>query len=92
MIGKKEDRRPGHPWETDSFMRKLDYLIKALAEYTGIVADDIPANIGVVVDMLSCESIEVLIATGGEEALELIANHPPDLVLLDVRMPGHRRL
>ena len=34
----------------------------------------------------------VLIATGGEEALELIANHPPDLVLLDVRMPGHRRL
>ena len=33
-------RRPGHPWETGSFMRKLDYLIKALAEYTGIVADD----------------------------------------------------
>ena len=57
-----------------------------------LLVDAIPANIGVVVDMLSCESIEVLIATGGEEALELIANHPPDLVLLDVRMPGHRRL
>ena len=57
-----------------------------------LLVDDIPANIGVVVDMLSCESIEVLIATGGEEALELIANHPPDLVLRDVRLPGHRRL
>ena len=38
--------------------------------------------------MLSSEGIEVLIATNGEQALDLIAHHPPDLVLLDVRMPG----
>ena len=50
--------------------------------------DDIPANIGVAIHMLSNEGIEVQIATSGEEALELIANHPLDLVLLDVRMPG----
>ena len=53
-----------------------------------LVVDDTPANIGVAINMLSKEGIEVQIATGGEQALEIIAKYPPDLVLLDVRMPG----
>ncbi len=53
-----------------------------------LVVDDTPANIGVIINMLADEGLEVQIATGGEKALELIANYPPDLVLLDVRMPG----
>lgn len=38
-------------------------------------------------NLLSDENIEVQVATGGERALAVIANYPPDLVLLDVRMP-----
>ena len=53
-----------------------------------LVVDDTPANIGIVINMLADEGLEVQIATGGEKALELIAIYPPDLVLLDVRMPG----
>jgi two-component system response regulator (stage 0 sporulation protein F) len=32
--------------------------------------------------------IEVITASGGEEALTIIDNHTPDLVLLDIRMNG----
>ena len=53
-----------------------------------LIVDDTPANIGLVINMLADEGLEVQIATGGEKALELIAIYPPDLVLLDVRMPG----
>jgi len=53
-----------------------------------LVVDDTLANIGIVINMLADEGLEVQIATGGEKALELIAIYPPDLVLLDVRMPG----
>ena len=32
--------------------------------------------------------VECLQADGGEQALELVARHAPDLLLLDIRMPG----
>ena len=53
-----------------------------------LIVDDTPANIGVAIDMLATEGFEVQVAISGEDALEVIAKHPPDLVLLDVRMPG----
>lgn len=37
----------------------------------------------------SCEDFEVIgEASSGEEALELVAKHMPDIVLMDVNMPG----
>jgi len=32
--------------------------------------------------------LEILLATEGNQALELVASHPPDLMLTDLRMPG----
>lgn len=38
--------------------------------------------------MLEPEGYEISVATSGEEALAAVAKHPPDLVVLDIMMPG----
>ncbi len=52
-----------------------------------LVVDDAPANIRVLVGMLT-ESYEISVAVNGLEALEIaMSGTPPDLVLLDIMMP-----
>jgi len=58
------------------------------ARQTILIVDDVPANIGVLVDFLEEKQFRVLIARDGEEALERCRLVRPDLVLLDVMMPG----
>lgn len=53
-----------------------------------LVVDDTPANLGVLVDHLEMHGYEVLVALGGEEALDRLRYAQPDLILLDVMMPG----
>jgi len=52
-----------------------------------LVVDDQPANIQALYQAFSADH-QVLMATGGEQALKLAATQQPDLVLLDVVMPG----
>ena len=52
-----------------------------------LVVDDVPANILLLFNALHAEH-ELLFATSGEEALILAERDPPDLILLDVLMPG----
>jgi len=55
---------------------------------TVLVVDDAPANIQVVNSILK-DTYKVRIATNGAKALELVKAGPhPDLILLDVMMPG----
>jgi phosphoserine phosphatase RsbU/P len=55
---------------------------------TVLVVDDAPANIQVVNSILK-DTYKVRIATNGTKALELVKTAPrPDLILLDVMMPG----
>ena len=56
-------------------------------EPTLFVVDDDPGTITVVNRMLSGEG-RLRFATNGENALQLIRQDPPDLILLDVEMPG----
>ncbi len=51
-----------------------------------LVADDDPVNRQVLAELLKPE-YTVLLAKNGEQALERVARHAPDLVLLDVMMP-----
>ncbi len=54
---------------------------------TILVVDDMPDNIEVVGEILS-SAYDIQIAFSGEEALALVAEQKPDLILLDVMMPA----
>ena len=53
-----------------------------------LVVDDTPQNVKLLADLLSAKGYEISTAASGEQALESIASKPPDLVLLDIMMPG----
>jgi adenylate cyclase len=53
-----------------------------------LVVDDTPQNIKLLGDLLTAKGYKVTTAANGELALASIAAEPPDLVLLDVMMPG----
>ncbi|MBD2043331.1 response regulator [Microcoleus sp. FACHB-672] len=60
------------------------------SQETGIVliVDDNPANLGVLSDFLDEAGFEVWVARDGESALRKVEYDPPDIILLDVMMPG----
>jgi len=53
-----------------------------------LVVDDTPLNIKLLGDLLAAKGYAVTTAQNGEEALAKLAADVPDLVLLDVMMPG----
>ncbi len=53
-----------------------------------LVVDDTPNNVKLLADVLTAKGYTVTTAASGDEALAQIAAEPPDLVLLDVMMPG----
>jgi len=52
-----------------------------------LIVDDTPENLRVLGDLLEVD-YEVRIATNGKDALEIVKISAPDLILLDVLMPG----
>jgi len=52
-----------------------------------LVVDDNFQNLELILAYLEDVDCDALSAAGGQEALEMIQNDPPDLVLLDVMMP-----
>lgn len=52
-----------------------------------LAVDDTPASLRLLTDILKDEGYEVRSAISGELALHAAVAHPPDLVLLDIRMP-----
>lgn len=53
-----------------------------------LVVDDEVAIVELLSRFLTREGHQVITATNGVEALEKVRQHPPDLILLDVVMPG----
>ncbi len=53
-----------------------------------LVVDDIPANVKLLEARLGAEYFDVVTALSGAEALAACTASPPDIVLLDVMMPG----
>jgi signal transduction histidine kinase/DNA-binding response OmpR family regulator len=53
-----------------------------------LIVDDERHNRELMKVMLAPEGFSLLTAANGEEALAMVAHHPPDLILLDVMMPG----
>jgi len=53
-----------------------------------LVVDDIKANVKLLEAKLKAEYYDVITAYNGEDALKIIAEEHPDIILLDVMMPG----
>jgi putative two-component system response regulator len=61
--------------------------MKDLSECTILIVDDTETNIDILVDTLG-EEYDIAVAMDGESALEAVEEDPPDLILLDIMMPG----
>ncbi|MEK6663254.1 MAG: response regulator [Pseudomonadota bacterium] len=53
-----------------------------------LVVDDVSQNVKLLADLLTFKGYAVVTAASGAEALQQVANEHPDLVLLDIMMPG----
>jgi len=53
-----------------------------------LVVDDVPQNVKLLADMLMVVGYNVVTASSGQEALDKTASESPDLILLDIMMPG----
>ncbi|MCV6638609.1 hybrid sensor histidine kinase/response regulator [Candidatus Albibeggiatoa sp. nov. NOAA] len=57
-------------------------------DYTILIIDDNPTNLGVVVDFLENDGFNISIARNGEVGIKRASLVKPDIILLDVMMPG----
>jgi DNA-binding response OmpR family regulator len=61
--------------------------MKSLSDCNILIVDDTEANIDILVETLG-DDYEVMVAMDGEDAMEMAEEDPPDLILLDIMMPG----
>jgi CheY-like chemotaxis protein len=59
-----------------------------LSRYRVLAVDDIPLNLVLIGKMLSRFNFQLQTLSGGQEALDAVAEQRPDLILLDLMMPG----
>ncbi len=53
-----------------------------------LVVDDTPDNLRLIKAMLASQRYQLILVNNGAKALEEVMLHPPDLILVDVMMPG----
>ncbi len=58
------------------------------SKYNVLAVDDIPLNLLLVQKMLTRFNFRIRTASGGQQALDAVAAEKPDLILLDLMMPG----
>ena len=78
----------GKPYEKSTLIAKIHRLLPQLDGRRVLLVDDDPEARMILARVLKDENAEVVEASGGDEALSMIAQSPPDLVLLDLMMPG----
>ena len=60
---------------------------KDYSKYTVLIVDDIPVNIILLKTMLARTNVKILTAVNGQEALDIVRQLRPQVVLLDIQMP-----
>ena len=58
------------------------------SQYNVLAVDDIPLNLLLVQKMLAKFNFTLRTASNGQQALDAVAEQKPDLILLDLMMPG----
>jgi CheY-like chemotaxis protein len=56
--------------------------------YSVLAVDDIPLNLLLVQKMLARYNFKMRTAANGQQALDAVSSEKPDLILLDLMMPG----
>ena len=69
--------------DTSTNDQELDY-----SKFSVLAVDDIPLNLVLIEKMLSRFNFRFRKATNGQMALDAVAKEKPDLILLDLMMPG----
>jgi len=82
MRDNKRDSRDARGWEVDQVPDDTEKRTKVLA------VDDDPDIRGMISVALSARGFDVVTAGGGEEGLEIARIEKPDIIVLDVEMPG----
>ncbi len=59
-----------------------------MAEGKVLLIEDNPLNMELAVDLLGIGGYEVITATTAEEGIELAKKETPDLILMDISLPG----
>ena len=75
-------------YEWDSIVRVMNSISQEPPSVTVMIVDDDPDNLNVLEDALSRAGYRVSVFPCGELALAAAQAEPPDLVLLDIWMPG----
>ncbi|MCK4765652.1 MAG: response regulator [Candidatus Aminicenantes bacterium] len=52
-----------------------------------LIVDDVPKNLQVLGNILRKKNYNIAAATSGKQALDMVVNSQPDLILLDIMMP-----
>ena len=68
---------------TPFYSQDLDY-----SKYKVLAVDDVPLNLLLIKKMLSKFNFQFRTAANGQKALDAVAEDKPDLILLDLMMPG----
>ena len=68
---------------TPLYAQQHDYSM-----YSVLAVDDIPLNLLLVQKMLARYNFKMRTAANGQQALDAVAAEKPDLILLDLMMPG----
>ncbi len=55
---------------------------------TILIIDDQPVNLKMLVGLLKEYDYKLLVAVNGEQALDILAKQQPDIILMDIMMPG----
>jgi CheY-like chemotaxis protein/anti-sigma regulatory factor (Ser/Thr protein kinase) len=69
--------------ESDDFIRSIVFEKANI-----LIVDDVRLNIEAIESLITSEGFKITSAENGEAALELLKHFVPDLILLDIRMPG----
>ncbi len=78
---------PVRELEVDDDARHLNFNAIEFEPATILVADDIEINIQLIVSYLKGQPINILKADDGDEAIRIVKEKKPDVVLMDIRMP-----
>lgn len=60
---------------------------KSISKPEILIVDDIPGNLNYISDILYNEGFGIIVATNGQDAVDISLEKKPDLILLDIAMP-----